>query len=69
MPDRNRKNSGACPEFEVAYYTKELGKALQREMLQRQLARFSESGRVSATHGEDAAEQLDSAPPQDDRAG
>jgi hypothetical protein len=75
MPDRNRKPSGARPEFEIAYYTKELGKSLQREMLQQQLARLSESngnGRNytgAARHGEDAAPELVPAPPQEDRAG
>ena len=69
MPDRKTKPSGAPQEFEVAYYTKELGPALQREMLQKQLARFSESAANQSTHGEDAAPQLDTAPPPDDRAG
>jgi hypothetical protein len=69
MPDRNRKQAGARPEFEVAYYTKELGQSLQRQMLQQQLARFSDSGRVTSSHGDDAVPQIDAAPPQDDRAG
>ena len=70
MPDRklNRPTSQR-PEFEVAYYTKELGKELQREMLQKQLARLSESGTVRAAHGEDAAPQPEVAMPQVDRAG
>ena len=69
MPDRNRKSQRAPPEFEVAYYTKELGPALQRQMLQRQLARFSDNGSISSSHGEDAAPQADSVLPQEDRAG
>ena len=64
MPDRKTKPSGASPEFEVAYYTKELGKTLQRQMLERQLARFSEN-----RHGEDAAPAADTVTPQEDRAG
>ena len=69
MPDRNRNRQGARPEIEVAWYTKELGKPLQREMLQKQLARLSESARVPGGHGEDTAPQVDEAPPQEDRAG
>ena len=68
MPDRNRKQQGSRPEFEVAWYTKELGKTLQREMLREQLARLSGSG-ASNRHGDDVAPQLDIAPPQEDRAG
>ena len=40
MSERNRNRGG--PEFEIAYYTKELGKPLQRQMLERQLARMAE---------------------------
>jgi hypothetical protein len=69
MPDRNRKPNGGRPEFEVAYYTKELGKDLQREMLRKQLARLSESTKITSSHGEDTPPQLDTAPPQEDRAG
>lgn len=69
MPDRKTNRHGGRPEFEVAYYTKELGKPLQREMLQQQPALLGESsGRVIA-HGEDAEPQADAAPPQQDRAG
>ncbi|HEY0824765.1 MAG TPA: hypothetical protein VGD76_13330 [Ramlibacter sp.] len=69
MPDRNRKPNGGRPEFEVAYYTKELGKTLQRQLLEKQLARLSESSNAATRHGEDAAPQVDPAPPQEDRAG
>jgi hypothetical protein len=69
MPDRNSRRQGARPEIEVAWYTKELGKPLQRELLQKKLARLSESGRVSGTHGEDTAPQVEEPPPQQDRAG
>lgn len=67
MPDRNRKPIGGRPEFEVAYYTKELGKSLQREMLQQQLARLSGTGSVRASHGDDAAVQPGSETPPDGR--
>jgi hypothetical protein len=69
MPDRNRNRQGARPEIEVAWYTKELGKPLQRELLQQQLARLSENSRVSGGHGEDTAPPVEEAPPQEDRAG
>jgi hypothetical protein len=69
MPDRNKKPNEGSREFEVAYYTKELGKTLQREMLRKQLARLSENGNGAARHGEDAAPELEPAPPQEDRAG
>jgi hypothetical protein len=70
MPDRNKDRNGGRPEFEIAYYTKELGQALQRKLLQKQLARFTDSGTISSSHGEDA-EVRDEAPqpPQEDRAG
>ena len=66
MPDRNRNRR---PEFEVAWYTPELGKSLQREMLQKQLARFSENGSITGSHGEDTVADVDGGPPSDDRAG
>lgn len=69
MPDRKTKPGGASPEFEVAYYTKELGKTLQRQMLEKQLARLSESSNAASRHGEDAAPVGDTVTPQEDRAG
>ena len=69
MPDRNRKPNGARPEFEVAYYTKELGKTLQRQMLEKQLARLSDSSNAASRHGEDAAPEVAFVPPPEDRAG
>ena len=69
MPDRNRNRIGGMPEFEVAYYTKELGKTLQRQMLQMQLARLSESSKGAKRAGEQASPRVDEAPPQEDRAG
>ena len=69
MPDRNKNRQGARPEFEVAYYTKELGKSLQRQMLQKQLAQLSESSNARRSHGEDAMPEVTSAPPTEDRAG
>ena len=69
MPDRNRKPGGGRPEFEVAYYTKELGKSLQRQMLQQQLAQLSENGGARRLHGEDTGAETEGPPPTEDRAG
>jgi hypothetical protein len=62
-----KSREGARQEFEVAYYTKELGRPLQRKMLERQLASLGDRGKV-AHHGEQVSE-TERAPPQDDRAG
>lgn len=59
---------GARPEFEVAYYTKELGRPLQRRMLERQLAAFSGDTSAAINHHDDALPQVDGTP-RDDRAG
>jgi hypothetical protein len=66
-PDKDRK--AARKEFEIAYYTKELGRPLQRKLLQRQLADFSDSTVTAASHGEDVTPQGDAPPPREDRAG
>jgi hypothetical protein len=66
-PEKDRK--AARQEFEVAYYTKELGRSLQRKMLQKRLDDFTDSGGIAAAkHGELAAEHFDPPPPED-RAG
>jgi len=58
------------PEFEVAYFTKELGRPLQRKMLREQLASLTDEGQAGAArHGEDAGEEQPRQPPQADRAG
>jgi len=54
MPDRKKRDSER-PEFEVAYYTKELGKTLQRQMLQRQLAQLGSSRQTPADDGDSPA--------------
>jgi hypothetical protein len=69
MPDRNTKRKGGRPEFEIAYYTKELGPAVQRKLLEQQLARLSEDGKARRGHGEDAAPEPEPPPPEEDRAG
>ncbi|HZY15004.1 MAG TPA: hypothetical protein VFE74_00140 [Ramlibacter sp.] len=53
MPDSKR--NGSRPEFEIAWYTKELGKELQREMLQKQLALLSEGSQATSIHPRMAA--------------
>jgi hypothetical protein len=63
------KDKGDRREFEVAYYTKELGRALQKKMLRQHLADFSDSRFPDSAHGEDAMAELAPAPPQEDRAG
>lgn len=68
LPDKKRK--AARQEFEVAYYTKELGRSLQRKMLQKRLDDFTDSGSVAArTHGDEPSAESYDPPPRDDRAG
>ena len=70
-PPRDKDKDGKAPreEFEVAYYTKELGRKLQRKMLQRQFDDFSDSTITAAQHGEDLSVEPQRAPPREDRAG
>ena len=68
MPDRNRKPPVARQDFEVAYYTKELGRDLQREMLQKQLSQLSENGSIRSSHREALPPEPPSPPVLDDRA-
>jgi hypothetical protein len=69
MPDRNRNRHGGTPEFELAYYTKELGKPMQRQLLRKQLALLGEGANAAARHGEDLVPEHEGPPPQEDRAG
>jgi hypothetical protein len=55
-PDKDAK--AAREEFEVAYYTKELGRPLQRKLLQR---RFDELGEGHSVPAADASSRDDSA--------
>jgi hypothetical protein len=68
-PDKERK--AARQEFEVAYYTKELGRSLQRKMLQKRLDDFTDSAGASTagTHGDEPSAEKYEAPPREDRAG
>ena len=54
-------------EIEVAYYTKELGRELQRKMLQGRLDDFAHGPAHAASHGEDTEAPM--TPPREDRAG
>ncbi len=68
-PDKakDRKSHAQRDEFEVAYYTKELGRKLQRKMLQQQME--STGSASQSAHGEDRSFDSHGATPQHDRAG
>lgn len=67
---KDKDAKAARDEFEVAFYTKELGRPLQRKLLQRSFtADFGDSSITAASHGEDVAPQEEKQPPRDDRAG
>ena len=66
-PDKDSKKPR--DEFEVEYYTKELGRTLQRKMLQKRLDDFTFPGVGRASHGEEPAPETRSETPRDDRAG
>lgn len=68
-PDKDKDRKTAREEFEVAYYTKELGRRLPRKMLQRRFDDFSDSTISAAHHGEDASAEPHRSPPREDRAG
>ena len=69
-PDKakHRQSKTHRDEYEVAYFTNELGHTLQRKMLQQQLE-ASGSCASSVAHGEDSSFDSHSNPPQHDRAG
>lgn len=75
MPDKNRNQIGDGPEFEVAYYTKELGKSLQRQMLQKQISQLGDDRNKAVasvnggSDGEDAARPTIDPPVAEDHAG
>jgi hypothetical protein len=64
----SEKDKGGRREFEVAYFTKELGRPLQRQLLRQRLAEFSDSS-IQVSHGDDLEPETQDAPPRDDRAG
>ena len=70
-PDKDKgKNRKAAREvFEIDYYTKELGRPLQRKLLQRRLADISDSSISAASHAEEPSPDPDAPTPREDRAG
>lgn len=69
-PDRRRQPSGTADALEVACYTKELGRPLQRQLLRQRLAGLSEGGSPDSGHGDDAGPTPDPRQlPREDRAG
>jgi hypothetical protein len=69
MEPKDKDRKPARQEFEVAYYTKELGRTLQRKLLQKQLTDFGESTIQAASHGEEPSPDSNYVPPREDRAG
>ena len=69
-PDKAKRRQSQTHRdgYEVAYVTKELGRSLQRKMLQQQ-PEASGSSVSSVAHGEDSSFDSHSNPPQHDRAG
>lgn len=66
-PDKDRK--AARQEFEVTYYTKELGRSLQRKTLQKRLDDLADSSISAATHGDEPSSDNYAPTPREDRAG
>jgi hypothetical protein len=66
-PDKAKPPKTHRDEYEVAYFTKELGRTIQRKMLQQQME--ASGSTATASHGEDSSFDTLSSPPQSDRAG
>lgn len=66
-PDKAKDRKRHRDEFEVAYYTKELGRTIQRKMLQQQMEALGSAS--NSAHGEDSSFDSHANPPQHDRAG
>ena len=67
---KDKDVKAARDEFEVAFYTKELGRPLQRKLLERSFsADFGGSAITAAAHGEDVKPDEEKPLPRDDRAG
>ncbi len=67
--DKGKHRQASREEFEVDYYTKELGRPLQRKLLQRRLADVSQSNISAAGHAEEPSPERDASTPREDRAG
>ncbi|MDP3761163.1 MAG: hypothetical protein Q8R01_11685 [Ramlibacter sp.] len=68
-PGKDRHRKAARDEYEVAYYTKELGRPLQRKMLQKRFDDFSDNTISAASHGEEPSPEGGTPLPPEDRAG
>jgi hypothetical protein len=68
-PDKVKKPRPARDEFEVARHMKELGRPLQRQLLQRRLHEVGDNSVSAAAHGEEAGSDQLASPPREDRAG
>lgn len=64
-PDQKNPPPGGREEFEVAYYTKELGRPLQRQLLKQCLADFLGGRARGAAPGEEASPRVQPLPAQD----
>ena len=67
--DKRKNRNPVREEFEVAYYTKELGRPLQRKLLQRRFADFGDGNITAAGHAEEPSPERDEPTPREDRAG
>jgi hypothetical protein len=68
-PEKDSQLAGGREEFEVAYYTKELGRPLQRQLLTQRLADFSDRRIPRGPGREHVSPQGQPLQPQDDQAG
>jgi hypothetical protein len=70
-PEHESDRGAARDEFEVAWYTKELGRPLQRELLQRRLNEIAPGHATPAapSNGQERPREPHDAPPREDRAG
>ena len=68
-PHRDKDRKAARPEYEVAYYTKELGRPLQRKMLQKRLDDVTDSSGITAAKHDELSAESFGPPPREDRAG
>ncbi len=66
-PDKARDRKPHRDEYQVAHSTKELGRPLQRKLLQPTMEASGSGSR--AAHGEDCSSDSHSSPPRYDRAG
>jgi hypothetical protein len=66
-PEKERKPPRE--EFEVEYYTKEVGRRRQRKLLRRRVHEVCDSNVTAASHAEEPSWEDWSPPPREDRAG